>query len=90
MDQREELGDALDLVDDDRAPAGVGGDELLQPFRSRVVVALGFRIEEIDPRCIRIAVPQPCGLASAARPEQEVAAGRMVEKSRHILHIGSK
>ena len=88
MAQRQELGPALDLVDDDGLPAGVGADELLQPFRPGGVGAFDFGIEQVDPAGVRVRDSHPCRLARATRPEQEVASTGILEESRHRCHSG--
>ena len=61
----------LNLVDDHHALLGVSVDELAQSLRSRGVVPLNFRRQEVDPQRICVGLPEPGRLARAPGAEKE-------------------
>jgi hypothetical protein len=87
VDFVEQRRDLLDLVDDDlRIGRGPHGLELLpQILGMREVSAELLRPEKIDPRHIRIALPEERRLAGLARAPQEEALGPRCRKGEGSL-----
>lgn len=71
MGDREQLRDALDLVDDHGLPFGRAGQQVPQPLGARAQAAVKGRVEQVQVQRSGQAVAQPRALACAARAEPE-------------------
>ncbi len=76
VDLVEKLGHLLHFVDDDEAPATLGGDLLPQELGVLQVAPVLLRSQEIDPLGVGVDLPQEGCLAALARPPQKEALGR--------------
>ena len=81
MDDREQLRDALDLVDDHGLSPGSSCEQFAQALGASTQAAVSRRIEKIDEQGVRQSLAQPRGFPGSARAEDEAAPVRHSEES---------
>jgi hypothetical protein len=81
MDDVQEFGHSLDLVQHDRRSAGRAPHEIGQPLRPRRELARHIGLEEVDDERLREHLAEPRRLAGPPGTEQEEALTRRFKKS---------
>ena len=90
VDNREQFGDPLDLVDHHRRLPGRACQQFPKALGTGAQIAMQRRFEQVQIQGIGEPVAQPCGFAGSARTEQEAALVRNLEKSTYEFHYGSQ
>ena len=90
VNNREKLGDPLDLVDHYRSLPGRACEQLPKALGTGSQAAMQRRFEQVQIEGIGKLVAQPSGLAGSARTEQEAALVRNLEESTYKFHYGSQ
>ena len=90
VNDREQLRDALDLVDDHDLLSGRSCEELPEAFGAGTQAAVSRRLEQIDEQGARNPLAQPRGFPRPAGTEHEAASVRHLEKSVYKFHYGSQ
>ena len=88
VDNREEFGDPLDLVDHHRRHPGRACEQFPKALGTGAQAAMQCRFEQVQIQGIGESVAQPCGFAGSARAEQEAAPVRNLKKSTYEFHYG--
>ena len=91
MNDRQQLGKLLNLVDHDLADVGVSSDQLRQALGTRAVAARRLWIEQVEAESGGQGGLRPEQLARSAGPEEEEAAAlRRPEEAGYELHFGAQ
>ena len=90
MDDRQELRDALDLVEDDGVAARLPAHEVTQPLGPGHQLPLDLRPQEIDVESVGQDVSEPRRLPGTARAEEEKALVRRLEEAIRYFRFWSQ
>ena len=73
VDNRQQLGYPLNLVDHDGASVGRTRQQVAKPLRTRSQPAVESRFQEVQVQSVGQPGPEPCGLSGSAGAEEEEA-----------------